>query len=244
MGKLTSKGLAALMKKPPKRWPDGDGLFFRTAGQGKAYWTARYTVGRRERETSLGPYPEVGIDEARIKHLDLRAALARKVDPVGKRSAKTPSATPSGTPTFGQWPTSYIATHEGGWKNAKHHQQWVMTLREYAAPIRDLPVDQIDAKAVLAGAGAEMARRPRNHVAAQRPHRGDSGVGSGRRLDRSRQAESGAVEELARPHAASAEEDRLARPPRGDGLSRSARLHGQARPDGRRRRRGRSPSPS
>jgi integrase len=149
MGKLTSKGLAALMKKPPKRWPDGDGLFFRTAGQGKAYWTARYTVGRRERETSLGPYPEVGIDEARIKHLDLRGALARKVDPVGKRSAKTPSSSPGGTPTFGMMADRYIATHEGGWKNSKHHQQWVMTLREYAKPIRDLPVDQIDAKAVL-----------------------------------------------------------------------------------------------
>jgi integrase len=146
MGKLTQKGLAALMKKPPKRHPDGDGLFFRVAGQGKAYWTARYTVGHRERETSLGPYPETSLDEARAKHLDLRASLARKVDPVAKRNVK---ATPSGTPTFGQMADRYIAAHEGGWKNAKHHQQWVMTLREYAAPIRDLPVDQVDAKAVL-----------------------------------------------------------------------------------------------
>ena len=147
MGKLISKGLPALLKKPPKRWPDGDGLFFRVAGQGKAYWTARYTVGHRERETSLGPYPEVSLDEARIKHLELRASLARKVDPVVKRNVRT--ATPSGTPTFGEMADRYIATHEGGWKNAKHHQQWVMTLREYAAPIRDLPVDKVDAKAVL-----------------------------------------------------------------------------------------------
>src|SRR5580704_12197519 len=84
MGKLTQKGLAALLKKPPKRHPDGDGLFFKTAGQGKAYWTARYTLGKRERETSLGPFPEVTLDEARIKHLELRAAIAKGTDPVAK----------------------------------------------------------------------------------------------------------------------------------------------------------------
>jgi integrase len=34
-------------------------------------------------------------------------------------------------------------------ENAKHHQQWVMTLRVYAAPIRDLPVDQVDTAAIM-----------------------------------------------------------------------------------------------
>ena len=147
MGKLTQKGLAALMKKPPKRHPDGDGLFFRVAGQGKAYFTARYSVGKRERETSLGPYPETSLEQARIRHLELRASLAKKIDPVAKRNVKT--ATPSGTPTFGRWADRYIATHEAGWKNAKHHQQWVMTLANYCREIRDLPVNKVDAKAVL-----------------------------------------------------------------------------------------------
>jgi integrase len=148
MGKLAQKGLAALLKRPPKRHPDGDGLFFKTAGQGKAYWTARYTLGKRERETSLGPYPEVSLDEARIKHLELRAAIAKGTDPVAKRSAKTVRSI-TGTPTFGQCADQFIALNEGGWKNSKHHAQWVATLGTYAAPIRDLPVDQVDTKAIL-----------------------------------------------------------------------------------------------
>jgi integrase len=150
MGKLTPRGLAALIRKPPKRHADGDGLFFKTAGQGKAYWTFRYSLGGRESETSLGPYPEMSLDEARIRHLELRAAVAKKIDPVAKRGGKI--ATPvnaGGVPTFGAMTDQHIATKEAGWKNSKHHAQWVMTLREYAAPIRETPVDRIDTAAIL-----------------------------------------------------------------------------------------------
>ena len=57
MGKLSQKGLDALLKKPPKRHPDGDGLFFKTARDRKAYWTYRFTLAGKETERSIGPYP-------------------------------------------------------------------------------------------------------------------------------------------------------------------------------------------
>ena len=151
MGKLNPKGLAALIKKPPKRHPDGDGLFFKVAGQGKAYWTYRYTLGGKESETSLGPYPEMSLDQARIRHLELRAAVAKKIDPVAKRGGKVggkAAITPGGA-DLRPMRRPHIAAHEAEWKNPKHHQQWVMTLTEYAAPIRDLPVDQVDTAAIL-----------------------------------------------------------------------------------------------
>ena len=46
------------------------------------------------------------------------------------RSGKAPVLTPSGAPTFGHCADQHIALNEGGWKNPKHHAQWVMTLRE------------------------------------------------------------------------------------------------------------------
>jgi hypothetical protein len=54
MGKLTPKGLNGLLTKPPKRHPDGGGLFLKTLGQGRAYWTYRFTLKGRETEMSLG----------------------------------------------------------------------------------------------------------------------------------------------------------------------------------------------
>jgi integrase len=150
MGKLNDKGLKALLKKPPKRHADGDGLFFKVAGQGKAYWTFRYTLGGKESETSLGPYPELSLDAARIRHLELRAAVAKKIDPVAKRGGKIGGkAAPAGTPTFGVMADQYIAAHEGSWRSAKHARQWSSTLTVHAAAIRDLPVDQIAAEHVL-----------------------------------------------------------------------------------------------
>ena len=66
MGKLKAKGLNALLTKPPKRHADGDGLFFKTLGKGRAYWTYRFTLKGRETEMSLGAYPEISLDEARV----------------------------------------------------------------------------------------------------------------------------------------------------------------------------------
>jgi integrase len=153
MGKLTAKGLNGLLTKPPKRHADGGGLFFKTLGKGRAYWTYRFTLRGRETEMSLGAYPELGLDEARVIHLRRSADVAEGKDPVGERrkgrSGKAPVLTPSGAPTFGHCADQHIAAKEAGWKNSKHHQQWVMTLREYAAPIRDLPVDQVDTAAIL-----------------------------------------------------------------------------------------------
>jgi hypothetical protein len=56
----------------------------------------------------------------------------------------------SGAPTFGECSDQFIALNEGGWKNSKHHQQWVMTLGKYCAPIRSKPVNEVVTADVLA----------------------------------------------------------------------------------------------
>ena len=150
MAKLRQDDLRALLKTPG-RHGDGQGLFFRTLGDNKAYWVFRYRIGGKEREKSIGPYPEVSLGEARIKHAALRAqVLNDKIDPVGeKRAAKAARAHAASVPSFGEMADQYIASHEASWKNPKHRDQWVMTLGKYCSAIRDTPVDKVDAKAVL-----------------------------------------------------------------------------------------------
>src|SRR5271157_1722601 len=143
MGKLNLKGLKGLIERPG-RYGDGDGLYFKTIGKGRAYWTFRYTLNGKGRETSLGPFPEVSLEQARDKHLDLRKAVKDKIDPLAKAAV----AAKAGMPTFGQCADAYIRAHEGSWKNRKHRQQWSQTLTSHAASIRDTPVDRVDANAV------------------------------------------------------------------------------------------------
>jgi integrase len=150
MGKLNPKRLDALIERPG-RFADGGGLFFKTRGAGRAYWTYRFTLGGSDRERSIGPYPEITLDEARIRHKRWVADVAAGVDPVGnRRSPKTALPVRSGAPTFGQCADQFIRLNEGGWKNSKHHQQWVMTLGKYCAPIRSKPVNEIATADVLA----------------------------------------------------------------------------------------------
>ena len=155
MSKLNERSLKALLTKPPGRYPDGDGLHFKVAGEGKAYFTFRFTFKGRERELSIGPYPELSLEAARIKHKRLSADVAEGIDPAAERkavkaaiAAKAENA-PSAAPTFGAIADAYLKAHDAGWKNPKHAQQWAMTLTKYAKPLRNMPVDQVDTAAIL-----------------------------------------------------------------------------------------------
>jgi integrase len=149
MPKLTQIALKSLIRQPG-RHSDGQGLYFRVLGDRKAYFVYRYTVNGRERETSLGPFPELSLAEARERHADLRKRVkVDKADPLAeKEAAKT--VQPSVKPSFGQMADEFIAAHEPSWRNAKHVSQWRQTLGQYAGPIRDIPVDEIKTADVLA----------------------------------------------------------------------------------------------
>jgi integrase len=155
MGKLNEKGLKGLLTKPPGRYPDGDGLHFKTIGKGRAYFTYRFMLKGRERELSIGPYPETSLEAARIKHKRFVADVAAGIDPAAERKAVRAAIAakaeyaPSVAPTFGQCADAYLKAHDAGWKNPKHSQQWAMTLTNYAKPLRDMPVDQVDTAAIL-----------------------------------------------------------------------------------------------
>ena len=81
--------------------------------------------------------------------------MAEGIDPAAERKAVKAAIaakaehTPSAAPTFGEIADAYLKAHDAGWKNPKHAQQWAMTLTNYAKPLRDMPVDQVDTAAIL-----------------------------------------------------------------------------------------------
>jgi hypothetical protein len=87
MPELTNAALKGLIKKPG-RHGDGGGLYFRVVDPTKAYWAYRYRAGGRTREMSLGPYPELGLAEARMKHAQMRARVIAAKDPLDEKRAE------------------------------------------------------------------------------------------------------------------------------------------------------------
>jgi hypothetical protein len=153
MGKLTKDDLVKLIDRRG-RHGDGGGLYFRAIGERKAYWVYRYRAARKEREMSIGPYPEVSLVDARAKHAALRKiVVSDKGDPLAhKRAAKasaTSAANAAAKPTFGECADAHVAAHEASWRSPKSAQAWSMTLTTYCAAIRATPVDKVDTEAVL-----------------------------------------------------------------------------------------------
>jgi len=147
--RLSSTGLKA---KAPGYHADGGNLYFRVSGTGTRGWIFRFALNGRTRDAGLGPYPEVGLADARAKAFEFRQFVVAGIDPIEQRNGDLAAARVESakTITFDDCRAAYIAAHEAAWKNAKHRQQWTNTLQTYATPVfGKLPVSAIDTGLVV-----------------------------------------------------------------------------------------------
>lgn len=148
-GKLSARAVATLSK--PGRHGDGAGLYLSISKDGdtvRRRWVYLFTRAGKLREMGLGPSPDVTLAAARIDRDKWAAVVRAGGDPIGLRKAE--KAASRGVPTFGQLADEVIEAKKTEWKNEKHRAQWVMTLTNYAAGIRNRPVNEIDTDDVLA----------------------------------------------------------------------------------------------
>ena len=93
-------------------------------------------------EIGFGSARDVTLARARELAAQARAKLAEGINPRDARK-------PSDGATFGECADRVIEAMRPSWRNSKHAAQWEMTLRDYAAPLRRLPVDKITTDDVL-----------------------------------------------------------------------------------------------
>lgn len=160
------------IKNATKPTRDGGNLWIYPKGNARS-WIFRYRLNGRSREMGLGGYPETTLRQARSEAATYREVLAAGRDPIDHRDEKkcAEAIKRAGVPTFTQMAARYIRAHRHGWKNAKHAQQWVRTLKTYARPIIGAkPIDAIvtaDILQVLSGlwvAKTETANRLRGRI--------------------------------------------------------------------------------
>jgi hypothetical protein len=88
-GKMAQNKLTALQIKaaPDGKLFDGSGhTLVKKAGGG--YWVHRYSLGGEMRKMGLGPFPDVGLADARKVRDAWAAVLASGRDPLSEREAK------------------------------------------------------------------------------------------------------------------------------------------------------------
>jgi integrase len=133
-------------------YPDGNGLYLRVAPGGSKSWILRYRHRGRRHDLGLGPYPLIGLADARQRANQRRRLLVDGIDPLADRRAQRAAAAVERMKaiTLRQAAESYIDAHAAGWRGGKQEAQWRQSLTAYAYPtIGDLPVQAIDTAAVL-----------------------------------------------------------------------------------------------
>jgi integrase len=123
-------------------------------------------VHGRRRDIGLGGLSLVSLAEARERASTYRKIAREGGDPLAERRRAMRTI-----PTFAAAVEQVHAEHKASWKNGKHTDQWITTLRRYANPVLgDLRVDQIDTPAVLKALAPiwltkpETARRVRQRI--------------------------------------------------------------------------------
>jgi integrase len=129
------------------------GLALQVTPGGACSWTLRAAVGGRRRDMGLGGYPGVTLAKARENARKARELIRQGIDPIEQQRAAQSAlrASAASALTFEEAAKAYMTTHEAGWKNAKHAQQWRNTLAQYAYPVMgELLVRDVGKEHVLA----------------------------------------------------------------------------------------------
>jgi len=124
----------------PGRHADGGNLYLSISKSGSRRWVFLFRWKGKLKEMGLGSAQpgQVSLKIARQKADTARALLRDGLNPLEVKRANATDA-----PLFGEFADTLVDDLASGFANAKHIAQWRMTLKEYAAPLRDLPVDKI-----------------------------------------------------------------------------------------------------
>jgi integrase len=86
---LTDSAIRSAEPGPkPYKMYDADGLFLVVTPSGGRWWRFKYMFERREKQLSLGTYPDVPLKRAREKRDEARRLVADGLDPAAQRRAE------------------------------------------------------------------------------------------------------------------------------------------------------------
>jgi integrase len=144
INRLTANSVKAITK--PGLHADGGGLYLRVEESGAKRWAFLYRLNGRRKEMGLGSVLSLSLASARRAAQEAREQVQAGDDPVEIRRGRRASESPK---TFGQCADELIKALSPGWKNHVHREQWVTTLSQEAAALRDKPVASITTADVL-----------------------------------------------------------------------------------------------
>jgi len=102
----------------------------------KKYWIYRYTFHGQRFDISLGTFPEIPLNEARTKAIQLRAKIINDINPRDERiEAKEDIKKSLPKIKFEKFSQEFIARMSPKWRSTKSESQWLSSLSVHAFPL-------------------------------------------------------------------------------------------------------------
>ena len=74
--------------KKPGNYNDGDGLRLKVSHSRKSHWAVRYSINKRETETSIGSYPSMSLLNARKRKDEIKLLGKQGLSPAEIKAAE------------------------------------------------------------------------------------------------------------------------------------------------------------
>ncbi len=146
-GKLTKRLVENL---GPGRHGDGSGLYLVVDPSGARRWIVRVTVKGQKNRKGAPLRTDFGLGGADVVTLNMARERALEYRRMAKQGLNPRYNARQDIPTFEEFAQQVHIERLPTWRNSKHGQQWINTLRDYAFPkIGRMPLDSIGQPAVL-----------------------------------------------------------------------------------------------
>lgn len=146
-GRHPDKALSATFvrnAKGPGFYADGNGLYLKVDKSGARRWVQRLRIRGARKDIAIGPVALVTLADAREIAVGNRKVARAGGDPIqeAKRIADIP--------TFEEAAHKVHAIHLPSWRNKKHGDQFINTLKTYAFPTMEkISVSEVDTSHVM-----------------------------------------------------------------------------------------------
>jgi integrase len=101
-----------------QKYADGSGLFLYITPTGKKSWRLAYRFMGKQKLLVIGPYPEIGLVDARNRRTEARRLLVENIDPsVAKQRAKA-MAVAAANSSFAMVALEWLEKYSGNWSEA------------------------------------------------------------------------------------------------------------------------------